>query len=244
MAYYIPNDYLAHHGVKGMHWGIRKQNRYDKKIAKLEARKKAEVDSYNAIKSDLKFSHGPLKGKTTYSVKDAKRDQKIVADVYDKRINKLKEKRDKSGSSSNTKKYIAIGAGLAAAGLATYGAVKYSKYIKNTASEHAMNKGAKLVAAYDTNERLFRTSAAEAFKQANEYRSKPHWYANPIADANYAEGRARSWMNLADEYRDKSHTAKVNAMKKANTLRYGKTRDAYKYLRENGYDILGRKKKL
>jgi hypothetical protein len=24
MAYYISNDYLAHYGVKGMHWGVRK----------------------------------------------------------------------------------------------------------------------------------------------------------------------------------------------------------------------------
>jgi hypothetical protein len=62
MTYYISNDYLAHHGVKGMHWGIRRyenkaygDNRYTKKavekakssLAKYEGAKKA----YNNAKA-------------------------------------------------------------------------------------------------------------------------------------------------------------------------------------------------
>lgn len=45
MTYYISDDYLAHHGVKGMHWGIRKQ-RYqpsDVKSRVIKAKKDAKL---------------------------------------------------------------------------------------------------------------------------------------------------------------------------------------------------------
>lgn len=70
----------------------KRAEKLEKKINKLEAKKKYDVDSFNAIKEDLKYTKGPRKGKTYYTVQDAKRDQKAIAKVYDKKIAKEKSK--------------------------------------------------------------------------------------------------------------------------------------------------------
>lgn len=73
---------------------MRKANKLNKKIDKLQAKKDKDVKSFDAIKEDMAYKSGPNKGKVFYSVQDAKRDQKALSDVYDKKISKLEAKRD------------------------------------------------------------------------------------------------------------------------------------------------------
>lgn len=80
---------------------IRKATKIDKQISKLQSKKDYDVKSFDAIKEDMKYQHGRNKGKTFYSVDDAKRDQKVVSDAYDKKLEKLQAKRDKAAN--NTK---------------------------------------------------------------------------------------------------------------------------------------------
>lgn len=86
MEYYgiRTNDGLYHHGIKGMHWGIRRfqnqdgsltsagQSRYDRQISKLNARGDKYLEKSKAAKSNFRAVNNARKAGNAYARADYK----------------------------------------------------------------------------------------------------------------------------------------------------------------------------
>lgn len=55
MIYEYPEDFLAHHGVKGMRWGVRKQRVIKGKISSNRGPRKAKKTPYDKWKRNTKL---------------------------------------------------------------------------------------------------------------------------------------------------------------------------------------------
>lgn len=55
MIYEYPEDFLAHHGVKGMHWGVRKQRVTKGKVSFNRGPRKAKKTPYDKWKWNTKL---------------------------------------------------------------------------------------------------------------------------------------------------------------------------------------------
>jgi hypothetical protein len=141
------DDYLAHYGVKGMKWGVRKS---DKEIAKAKAdraEKKAARQEERAVK------HDQLAAKSEETIKDLKANgvnseyakknhgiglklspkshqRKVIAkDIED--VEKIRDtaisdaEAVRSGKMSSGEKKLAIGAAVAGTALVAYGTYQF-----------------------------------------------------------------------------------------------------------------------
>lgn len=69
------NDYLMHHGVKGMKWGVRKKQLMAKGMTRRQARKQYKKEkAYNKALDDVKY-------KVNYNKKEAEKAERDVADL-------------------------------------------------------------------------------------------------------------------------------------------------------------------
>lgn len=65
MIYEYPEDFLAHHGVKGMHWGVRKQRVTKSKISSDRGPRKTPYDKW---KQNTKLRLGVSAAATAYGI--------------------------------------------------------------------------------------------------------------------------------------------------------------------------------
>ena len=104
--------YLAHHGVKGMKWGVRKK-RYSQ-----SARARRDLEALN---NGQHLSRGLTKKRqAAYDARDRAALEKRIAK------NEARAQNDPQARKKRAKKVAAIGGSVAAAGLAVYGAYKLS----------------------------------------------------------------------------------------------------------------------
>jgi len=119
----IFTDELYHHGVRGQKWGVRRYQNTDGSY-KSGAQGRYTDDGSPGVNKSRRTSGGNSGGRSKSS--NAKN-------------NKSKGPRKKM----STKKKVAIGLGVAGTALAAYGAYKYSKRIKDTASKHVLDTASK-----------------------------------------------------------------------------------------------------
>lgn len=128
--------YLAHHGIKGMRWGVRNEDRVAKRTAKRE-RKAAKFDAraaqlgvdIKAAQAKYDSSKGIRKDFARQKVQDLKAEQKqALSDAEKKRQGKL----------SSTQKKVLIGASVA--GTIVAAAVTY-KTVQSGDHRRIMEKG-------------------------------------------------------------------------------------------------------
>lgn len=68
MIYEYPEDFLAHHGVKGMHWGVRKQRVTKGKISSNRGPRKAKKTPYDKWKRNTKLRFAASAAATAYGI--------------------------------------------------------------------------------------------------------------------------------------------------------------------------------
>ena len=87
------DDYVEHHGVKGMHWGVRRYQNYDGSYTQrgLQRYRKSEAN-YNSAKSDYQNAKANYKSgrASKQDVKDAKNNLKVAKRKLDSSYDNLK----------------------------------------------------------------------------------------------------------------------------------------------------------
>lgn len=66
MIYEYPEDFLAHHDAKGMHWGVRKQRVTKGKISSNRGPRKSKKTSYDKWKRNTKLRFAASAAATAY----------------------------------------------------------------------------------------------------------------------------------------------------------------------------------
>lgn len=175
-------DYLAHHGIKGMRWGIRRFQNEDGSLTPAGERRYGSVEAFRAHQNykaakktyNKAFNKAYNKQHQAYSFKKSKRDAntKRWEDVYDaakaeeQAKRKYKAELSKSGVTEKrkirAKKIAKAGAIAAAAAIAAYGG--YKLYQNAQANKAAAAEAAEFARRMESGRRLF--SALE--KQARE----------------------------------------------------------------------------
>lgn len=135
---------LYHYGVKGMKWGVRKERRASRKLAKQEYKKRTSK-VFKEYERTIRDIEQPYKKGRNLSDKDVKREataekkyreQVSKAETEYKQAKKMSENNarketQKKGLTDKQKKAIKVGATVVGTALATYGAYKVSKYVKD-----------------------------------------------------------------------------------------------------------------
>lgn len=113
--------YLAHHGVKGMRWGVRNEERTANRSARREGKAKKFDDKAKKLQTDIDVINA-RKASGTMRKFIANKKVRELTEERDKALNNAQRKRE--GKLSTTQKKIAIGAGVAAAIVGTTVAYK------------------------------------------------------------------------------------------------------------------------
>ena len=190
--YTYPN-YLAHYGVLGMKWGVRKSS-YSQAKSNYKNAKKQKKAAYKAYKKSYNHATNHLAGwgnfapsNTKIGKENARRwndvhskgNASIKADAaYKKAKSEYKNSTEYKTKRNNTLKTAAkIGVGVAAAGLAIYGGYKVSQMVRSNQANVAAGK--RIMANYQKGQDY----KANAKKMQNLY-SKG--YINAIHKSNDA----------------------------------------------------------
>ena len=150
--YTYPN-YLAHYGVLGMKWGVRKSS-YSQAKSNYKNAKKQKKAAYKAYKKSYTHATNHLAGWGNFApsnTKIGKENARRWADVHSKANASLEAdaaytnaKREYKNTTGYKMKTAAkIGVGVAAANLAIYGGYKVSKMVRDnqdtiSAAKHAI----------------------------------------------------------------------------------------------------------
>lgn len=163
---YEDNNYLAHYGVKGMKWGVRRAK--DPVLGEKKAAYKQAKKDYNKSYSEAyKYSSRHPVGQWASKKKSAEADRRWE-DAIDKagKLNTAKsEYKQAKKDARNTpeakaarKKALKVGAAVAGTALAAYGAYKVSKMVSN---KNNVNSGKKVI------ENLMNTSKQKSYASMN-----------------------------------------------------------------------------
>lgn len=228
------DEYLAHYGVKGMKWGVR---RSDKEIAKAKAdkaEKKAARQEERAVK------HDQLAAKSEETIKDLKanginseyakqnhgiglrlspksRQRKVIAkDIED--VEKIRDtaisdaERVRSGKMSSGEKKLAIGAAVAGTALVAYGSYQF---VNSGEYNRAMMKGASYLGKHDIGS--WKKNARNASKDL----SADDIYNDIVSKINPDYGKYGSVMNC------RRCTFAYEMSRRGYDVKATKTRDGY-----------------
>lgn len=198
----IFTDELYHHGVRGQKWGVRRYQNTDGSY-KSGAQGRYTDDGSPGVNKSRSASSGKSSGV-------GKSSKVKTGSTKEAKASKSKGPKKKM----STKKKVAIGLGVAGTALAAYGAYKYSKHIKNTASAHILENGKK----YANMERR----EADYFQNA-VLGSKSH------ADRLHFTDQAGKATSRANQIMRDSHS---QAEKTGRSFR-----DSYKYLKSQGVSV-------
>lgn len=157
---YEDNNYLAHYGVKGMKWGVRRAK--DPVLGEKKAAYKQAKKDYNKSYSEAyKYSSRHPVGQWASKKKSAEAGRRWE-DAIDKagKLNTAKsEYKQAKKDARNTpeakaarKKALKVGAAVAGTALAAYGAYKLNKYVNSTHGKIQAKRG------YEAAERFFSQS--------------------------------------------------------------------------------------
>lgn len=135
MPYY--NDYLAHYGVKGMRWGVRRYENEDGTLTALGKKRKAYLDarrkaSYEGSKKSIaesnyarrEFNDQKIRERLAMSKKKSNRQLKLE-EQYRKKGYSKDEAEIQAYKRARTEKVLAVAGGMAIAAIGAYAAYKH-----------------------------------------------------------------------------------------------------------------------
>ena len=190
MEYGPPPDYIAHHGILGMHWGIR---RTPSQLGHPtpEPRKLASGKT-----GDYKNDGETPKNPSTGSSKLAKVANKPTS-VQKTKQEVAKTEDTESNSSSGMKKstYVKIGVGVAAGALAAYGAYKVHQLGTNEIARRGGDLVGKILGAKDR-------AIDSAKSAANEFQSAKTVSQQKAKLKNVLPTRENTMKQVMEKYKD------------------------------------------
>lgn len=203
------DDHLEHHGIKGMHWGIRRFQSYEVTGGRKGGKTGKEV---GAAKKQAGRVDNPIKAPRS------------------SRTTSSKNQETKKGLSDETKaklkKAAIVGAAVAGTALVAYGAHKYAKAVKYDKETEKIVSNAMRSMSSSYGKKLDSATKAHAADMANiKAEAKKTGFTRMATDkelsranyANYVSRRTNSTKDIAD--RLSSRNGKVGALRKDRKLR-------------------------